>query len=281
MGIEPSVVDFIDRAYKTVLEASVQASKRIMHIYDTNSLNTTQKLDGSLVTHADLVSAKIISEYLHKLGIPIVDEESDIVSYDERKKWKYLWLVDPLDGTYEFVKRSNEFVVNIALIHLGKPIFGAITSPVLKKIIFGGKTFGVFLCDFDNVNNPKTWITLGDKKSRLDNRSIVVISSHTRYNSAEEVLINKLKKHAKLSFIRKGSALKFFDLAKGTADIYPRFAPSMEWDIAAGQAIIEALGGQILNAYTKKTLHYNKKNLLNPDFIVTTKNAIFQFDRLV
>jgi len=260
----------INDVYESVLLATVEASKAIMDVYNSGYARADQKSDGSFVTDADLTSAKIISEHLRLFGFPVVDEESPIVSYDERRSWDTLWLVDPLDGTSEFVKKTGEFVVNIALVHFNRPIFGVIASPVLKKILFGGTSFGVFICDFEHLSEREKWVSITKDNNNFACNSIVVIGSHTFGNNKENALVSQLKKHNDVTYIRRGSALKFFDLAQNNADIYPRFAPSMEWDIAAGQAILETLGGKVVDAYTRKTLTYNKTTLFNPDFIATT-----------
>jgi 3'(2'), 5'-bisphosphate nucleotidase len=254
---------------KIALEACVKASNAIMDIYSKDFESFT-KDDGSPLTKADLASTKIIHKHLDPLGIPITGEESKKFSYNERKTWKNCWCIYPLDGTKEFIKKNGEFAINIAYIENQQSVFGIIASPVQKKILFGGRLFGVYECRFKDIDQSEKWckITSVPKSDKLLN----LIGSRSHGTGPLDLLINDLKYHfEQINFKSKGSSLKFFDLAKGEADIYPRFAPTMEWDIAAGQAIIEALGGEIINQQNQKPLVYNKENLFNPFFVVKTK----------
>lgn len=260
--------------YWTAIKASIEASEKIMEIYE-NGFETEFKNDGSPVTQADLASSSIIDEYLHTTGIPVTGEETVKTSYDERRNWIESWCVDPLDGTKEFVKRNGEFAVNIALIREGSPVFGLIASPVERRLIFGGKETGVFITDFYHSVDPEKWIKLTEP--RTVNSPLMVTCSRSHHSGPVLQFLNQLKEtHEELDFIKKGSSLKFFDLATGRADAYPRFAPTMEWDIAAGQAILEALGGSVVHAQTQEPLRYNKDNLTNPYFIARTK-ALIEF----
>jgi len=262
---------------KDVLCAAVEASEAIMRIYQNESIPVKWKPDGSPVTIADSTSASIILGHLQKSGIPIIDEENLVAPYSERQHWGDVWLVDPLDGTREFIKRSGEFVVNIALVHLGQPIFGLIASPVRRTILLGELKKGAFLLNFSDIYRPTKWKRLMTSNS-IAHRPLVFTRSHAPYNEQELMLIRTLEKQKTIRYIKLGSALKFFDLAQGTADVYPRFAPSMEWDIAAGHAILEALGGQIIEAKTQQVLRYNKRSLINPNFIAKTRHFIQFFD---
>jgi 3'(2'), 5'-bisphosphate nucleotidase len=258
--------------YWTAIKASIEASEKIMEIYE-NGFDTEFKNDGSPVTQADLASSEIIDEYLHTTGIPITGEETVKTPYEVRKTWTESWCVDPLDGTKEFVKKNGEFAINIALIRDEKPIFGLISSPVEQKLIFGGKETGVFLTDFYHATTPEKWIQLTEPQTV--NSPLMVTCSRSHHSGPVLQFLNQLKEtHESLDFIKKGSSLKFFDLATGKADAYPRFAPTMEWDIAAGQAILEALGGSVVHAHTQEPLRYNKDNLTNPYFIARTKALI-------
>lgn len=256
--------------YFKALESSVLASGVIMRIYQTSFLKNF-KSDGSPVTEADTASAEVIVKNLETIGIPIICEEDPNHSYEERKNWRDVWLVDPLDGTKEFIRRNGEFAVNIALVRDGKPVFGLIASPVNQTILFGGVGHGAFITDFTDLNNPDKWKKLTASEI---NSPVVLASSRTPYRGREVELIEAIKRKDAIDYVKKGSALKFFDLAEGTADVYPRFAPTMEWDIAAGQAILESLEGVVLNVETGESLTYNKESLLNPHFIAKTKGFI-------
>lgn len=259
--------------YVKALETSIVASEEIMRIYQT-SFQKKYKPDGSPVTEADTASAEIIVNNLENIGIPIICEEDPEYSYRERKRWKEVWIIDPLDGTKEFIRRNGEFAVNIALVRDGKPVFGLIASPVNQTILFGGMEYGSFVVNFSDIQNPHKWKALEIPEI---NTPIVLTSSRTPYKGREVELIDSIKEKSEIDYIKKGSALKFFDLAEGNADVYPRFAPTMEWDIAAGQAILEPLGGVVLNVDTGEPLIYNKESLLNPYFIAKTKGFINLF----
>lgn len=255
--------------YTIAIKAAVEASHKIMDIYE-HEFDTIIKDDGSPLTKADLASTKIIHKHLEPIGIPITGEETDKMPFSERKNWTECWCVDPLDGTKEFINRNGEFAVNIALLRDGKPVFGLIASPVQKLMYVGGTETGVFKIEFDSIENTTKWETISDPTAIND--PIVMTCSRSHHSGPVIHFINDLKKISPtVEFAKKGSSLKFFDLASGAADAYPRFAPTMEWDIAAGQAILEALGGSVVHAETGLPLCYNKENLTNPYFIAKIK----------
>ncbi|MCE2742080.1 MAG: 3'(2'),5'-bisphosphate nucleotidase CysQ [Fluviicola sp.] len=255
--------------YQKAISASIEASEVIMNFY-SNGFNSQYKSDGSPVTEADFASSKVILKYLEETNIPVLGEESEHQHFDIRKNWTLNWCVDPLDGTKEYIKRNGEFAVNIALIENEIAIFGVIAWPVERKVLFGGKEIGAFIVSFDEIHQSEKWIKLVAQDSI--NSPIVMATSRTPHSGASAEFIESLKKeYSEIDFLKKGSALKFFDLATGSADIYPRFAPTMEWDIAAGQAILEAVGGTVCSVETGKPLTYNKENLFNPFFVAKTK----------
>jgi 3'(2'), 5'-bisphosphate nucleotidase len=255
--------------YQSALRASIEASELIMEYY-THRINSTLKDDGSPVTEADIASSNIIAGILKETGIPIIGEESEIQPFAIRRLWSQNWCVDPLDGTKEYIKRNGEFAVNIALIEKGQPVFGIITSPVNRTVLLGGKDLGAYFFSFDDMENMSLWKKLTPPTK--PNNPLSLVSSRSHFSGYMSTWLLTLKeKYAQINFIRKGSALKFFDLALGAADIYPRFAPTMEWDIASGQAIIEALGGSVLEMDTQLPLTYNKESLYNPFFVVRNK----------
>lgn len=260
--------------YFIAIEAAVEASALIMKFYN-DGFNAEIKPDGSPVTEADLASSKLILQRLQETNLPIMDEESKAANYELRKNWDQYWCVDPLDGTTEYIKRNGEFAVNIALIENQKPVFGVIASPVNREIIFGGGEFGSFYCSFEDFQKENKWRKLSP--SGETNFPLVMISSRSHFSGISLDFVNELKAvFGEVNFITKGSALKFFDLALNRADVYPRFAPTMEWDIAAGQAILEALGGKVVHAQTGNPLVYNKKNLLNPHFVAASRPYILK-----
>ena len=262
----------IPEKYAIAIDAAIQASAIILDIYN-EGFDVEIKNDGSPVTKADLASSKCIIEILSKTGVPVMDEESEKEVYEVRKEWKAFWCVDPLDGTKEYVKRNGEFAVNIAYVENSDAVFGVIASPVNQDLIFGGPEMGAFYASFEDCKSPDSWTKL--KASDKINDPLVLISSRSHYSGISLDFVNTLKeKHGEINFLQKGSALKFFDVALNRADIYPRFAPTMEWDIAAGHAIVNALGGEVLNADTGQTLIYNKEDLTNPHFVVRSKSLI-------
>ncbi len=256
-----------------MLQAAVEASKVIMDFYNSH-FETEIKTDGSPVTQADIASSTCIKQILEKTGIPIIDEETEAIAYDIRKSWTLSWCVDPLDGTKEFIKKNGEFAINIALIENEHPIFGLIAAPVKKEIIIGGKNLGVYIINFESINSPDKWVEIKPES----NKKVSLIGSRSHHSNISLKFIDLLTtKYGKYEMIKKGSALKFFDLAEARATIYPRFAPTMEWDIAAGQAILEELNGKIIDATTYLPLSYNKEDLKNPSFIALTESFVNDF----
>lgn len=259
----------LELKYLKAIEASIAASEKIIEIYN-EGFDSIIKDDGSPLTKADLASTEIIEAILSPFNIPITGEETEKIDYHIRKNWDESWCIDPLDGTKEFISRNGEFAVNIALIKNSAPVFGVIAAPVWKEVIFGSKEIGVYLLSFDDLKNIEKWKKI-EEPTEL-NFPLVLTSSRSHYSGQILEFVQELEMVSdKIEFSKKGSSLKFFDLAQGKADAYARFAPTMEWDIAAGQAILEALGGCVYNADTKEPLLYNKEKLTNPFFIAKTK----------
>lgn len=257
--------------YRIAVQAAIDASHVIMEFY-SRGYNSEYKPDGSPVTEADLASSRLINERLAETGIPVMDEEIVNESYAVRQEWESFWCVDPLDGTKEYIKRNGEFAVNIALVEGEKAVFGVIASPVKKELVFGSRQTGVFFCRFGEFESG-SWQPVNPQEKV--NEPLVMVSSRSHHHGISLDYVHALQRQfGQVDFLQKGSALKFFDLALGRADVYPRFAPTMEWDVAAGQAIIEALDGQIIHAQTGKPLKYNKENLLNPHFIAETSSFL-------
>ena len=252
--------------------ASVKAGEAIMKVY-SNKIDVVYKEDESPLTLADKNANKIINKYLVKSKIPIISEENKILTYEERKNWKQCWIVDPLDGTKEFIKRNGEFTVNIALIKNNKPIIGVIYVPVSKTLYFtsdnSSKSYKAILKTntiiIDEIFNNAVQIFPTQKNNNI----LRIVGSRSHLNDTTKNYISKIEKKNKTRIVSKGSSLKFCLVAEGEAEIYPRFAPTMEWDTAAGQAICEAVGVKVTDVTTNKPLKYNKQNLLNPHFLVT------------
>ena len=256
------------------IQASIEAGKAILKIYDTD-FEVTNKADSSPLTRADLESHDVISRVLEGTGIPILSEEGKDMSYDLRKDWELFWLVDPLDGTKEFVNRNGEFTVNIALISGPFPIAGVIYIPVSDELYIGMENQGSY--KFRQVKKTIyeasslfQFMETGQKLPEdTPGRPYTVVGSRSHMSAETEAFIDELRaKHDPLEFSSRGSSLKLCMVAEGKADIYPRFAPTMEWDTAAGQAIAECSGAGVVEALTRERLRYNKEDLLNPWFIV-------------
>ena len=242
-----------------------KAGNKIMKIY-YQDFDVDYKKDNSPLTKADIKSNEIITESLKDLypEIPILSEENKEIPNNIRKNWEYFWLIDPLDGTKEFIKKNGEFTVNIALIYKNIPILGVVYAPALNLLYYAQKDRGAYKQE-ENKYLQKLPIY---NHSNNDILKIIVSKSH--YNQETREFVNNLKKQYKnIEFINIGSSLKFCLIAEGKADIYPRIAPTMEWDTAAGQAVVEESKGRITKYKTKESMRYNKQNLLNPYFITS------------
>jgi 3'(2'), 5'-bisphosphate nucleotidase len=238
-------------------KASLKAGDAIMRIYETEDFSIEHKKDDSPLTKADKEAHLVIMSFLEGTDIPVLSEEGRDIPYEERRTWEYLWIVDPLDGTKEFIKRNGEFTVNIALVENGHPILGVVYVPVTKKLYFGGLNLGAFM-------KYQTVFTQLNKAKVIDKKKpgIRVVASRSHLNEETQVFLGGLNAP---EIVSMGSSLKFMMLAEEKADIYPRFAPTMEWDTAASHAILRELNFKVLDEHSNP-LVYNKKNLLNPYF---------------
>ena len=256
------------------IQAAIQAGERIKEIYDkfddiTNTNYTTStivsyKSDNSPLTLADKEANRIIEKHLIPLGLPILSEEGEITPYSERKNWNKFWLVNPLDGTREFVKRNGNFTVNIALMENNKPSLGIIYVPVTKILYVGEIGKGAYKQDLNQKNTVENIEKIPIQVSKKSNQDgIIAFKSRSHSNSKDN---NYLDAFNVKEIRKKGSSVKFCLLAEGIADLYYRNGTTMEWDTAAGEAILKSAGGVILNAETNVELNYNKKNLENPPF---------------
>ena len=270
-----------DKLILTTILAAKRAGEAILEVYGSD-FEVEQKDDKSPLTLADKRSHEIIMDVLgqtitvNNSTVPVLSEEGKEIPYDERKKWEYFWLVDPLDGTKEFVKRNGEFTVNIALIHKHKPILGIIYIPVKDVFYFAAINFGTYKLESSEIVTGDLSIKeLIDKSQRLprsnnDKTSLTVVGSRSHTSEEFSEFIRRLnEKYENVEFISAGSSLKLCLVAEGKADIYPRFGPTMEWDTAAGQAIAEQAKCTVMDTQTNEPLSYNKNNLLNPFFIVS------------
>lgn len=259
----------LENYLEVAVKASLDASKEILEVYNS-AFSLEQKEDKSPLTEADLRSHKAIVSYLDKTPIPVLSEEGREIDFNERSKWNYLWVVDPLDGTKEFIKRNGEFTVNIALVKSGKPLLGVIHVPVSDELYIGIEDLGAFKIKGEDYKDLKSLFQKENKIPNKENRKYTVVGSRSHMSSETEEFISiKKAEKGQVDILSKGSSLKLCMLAEGKADDYPRFAPTMEWDTAAGHAILSAAGGKVINWRTKEDLDYNKENLLNEWFLAT------------
>lgn len=261
------IIQLIDKAINAALLAGI----KIREVYSSPDFDVQVKDDRTPVTLADRYAHDEILKALESTQLPVLSEEGIHLSYSERKKWDLFWLVDPLDGTKEFIKRNDEFTVNIALIQKNEPIAGVIYAPVTGELYIGIPGIGAF-----KLFNPSKDCTfqimqlLGIKlPEKLKSDEFVVAVSRSHMNrETEEYIENLRREHELFRLIRKGSSLKICMVAEGTADIYPKIGKTMEWDTAAGHAIVKAAGKNIFLPDLMTELTYNKEDLQNPHFIV-------------
>jgi len=243
----------------TAIHAAEEASKEILDVYHSDDFQAEVKGDNSPLTIADKRAHHKIADILASTQLPILSEEGRQIPYVERKDWEYFWMVDPLDGTKEFLKRNGEFTVNIALIHKGKPVLGVVAVPATGEV-------------FSGVIGEGAWLKKNGQETKLDTHKAAdltatglrVVASRSHMNEETQQFIDKLKDP---SLVSSGSSLKFMLLINGKADVYPRYAPTMEWDTAAAHAVVNSVGVKVFQSNTNEELVYNKENLLNPYFL--------------
>lgn len=265
---------------ESVVEVAWQAGEEILQIYHSKKFDEQieRKDDNSPLTQADMVAHSVIERELNQLDpeIPVISEESSsIISHAERQAFQRHWLVDPLDGTKEFLKRNGEFTVNIALIEGGFPVWGVIYAPTQEVTYLGNqKTGAARILGRDRASKQpisSQTFNQGDDRKEI---KFIVSRSHTeeiveRYLSSVQAQLQEASEFQIHSFqrISRGSSLKFCALAEGEAELYPRFGPTSEWDTAAGQAIVESAGGVVVNFFGERFRYNDKESLLNPSFI--------------
>jgi 3'(2'), 5'-bisphosphate nucleotidase len=279
-------MDYANRYLLRIIQASVTAGEAILEVYDTD-FDVQEKEDRSPLTLADQRSHEVINRSLVQTQIPVLSEEGRHIDYSQRKSWELLWIVDPLDGTKEFIKRNGEFTVNIALVHQHEPVLGVVYVPVHKRLYFGARQLGAYRLEGGYVDRLKhigpdispegsgqileetlsASVALPDQPTH--NRPYTIIGSRSHGTAEVDAFIERQRqKHGDVNFISAGSSLKFCLVAEGRADVYPRLGPTMEWDTAAGQAVVESAGGRVIEFNSRQQLRYNRPELLNPFFLV-------------
>ena len=288
-----------DKLLVYYLNVALIAAKRggdaILSVYH-GDIHVTYKEDNTPLTLADRRAHNAILEHLEMepaRQIPILSEEGTEIPYGERKRWENFWLVDPLDGTKEFVKRRNEFSVNIALIQESTPVLGVVFAPAVDALYFAARGFGSYKLDGPEIikelerdigkgRRDTTWLAgLIDSAKKLPihgladriGTGLTLVGSRSHGTKSLTDFANSMRRqYGEVELIPAGSALKFCLVAEGSADLYPRFGPTMEWDTGAGHCIVEQSGGAVLRMYEETPLVYNKKDLHNPDFVCLGKH---------
>ncbi|MCF8078245.1 MAG: 3'(2'),5'-bisphosphate nucleotidase CysQ [Desulfobacterales bacterium] len=269
-------------------KTALAAGREILKIYETG-FSVEEKADGSPLTQADRCAHEIIQAALFDTGLPLLSEEGRDIAYDQRKAWHRFWLVDPLDGTKEFIHRRGEFTVNIALIENGRPVLGVVYLPTTGALYAAARGLGAWRLDRKQLSilealsqelpRKSAWSKIAGDAGRLPlprraQRPFTIIGSRSHGTEAVSAYVQRQEKeHGQVDFISAGSSLKFCRVAEGAADVYPRFGPTMEWDTAAGQAVAEAAGAEVVEAESGRPLVYNKPDLKNPWFIVRRKDG--------
>ena len=246
----------------SLAEAERKAGAAILTVYGSSAVQVDRKADASPVTEADRIAHEILADHLARTSdFPVLSEEGRDIPYEERRHWETFWLLDPLDGTKEFISRNGEFTVNVALIHRGQPVMGAIYAPVKNLLYTAIKGGGAYR----TAQGAAVRLPVDQQR-----KGFMVVGSRSHASPAFEAYVLKLKaRHDDLVLITAGSSLKFCLVAEGAADVYPRLGTTMEWDTAAGQLIVEEAGGRVAEAASGRPLRYNKADLRNHHFIVT------------
>ena len=256
---------------KTAINSSIKGGEAIMQVYNSD-FEVENKSDNSPLTIADKNCNEVIEHFLKKTNLPVLSEEGASIDFAERKKWKYFWLVDPLDGTKEFIKRNGEFTVNIAMIFEGEPIMGVIYVPVKQHLYFAMDGIGSYKIKINSfVENIDDLVLSAARLPIINDRNnYVIVGSRSHMTKETEVFFEeKKKKYDNIEVLSVGSSLKLCMVAEGRADVYPRYAPTMEWDTGAGHAIAKFAGFSVTQHNSSNDVVYNKKDLLNPWFLVS------------
>ncbi|WP_107841038.1 3'(2'),5'-bisphosphate nucleotidase CysQ [Metasolibacillus meyeri] len=260
------------------IHIAFKAGQEILNVYNSETVRVELKHDESPLTIADkkahhVIYTQLVNNYPH---IPVISEEGELLDYAERSKWNAVWLVDPLDGTKEFIKRNGEFTVNIGLIENGTPVLGVIYCPVLDTMYFASSEIGSYKLtncteNLQKIASENTLLTIARKLPFETTReSFAIAVSRSHFSGETEAYIQKMRvQHPHVELITSGSSIKMCLVAEGKVNVYPRLSYSMEWDTAAGEAIVKYSGGQVLDASTNEPMLYNKKHLKNPFHIVT------------
>lgn len=267
----------IDSSLIQAVRASLKAGKAIMEFYNS-SFKVEYKADSSPLTSADNAAHQIILSVLSQTGIPVLSEEGKDIPFEIRKDWEFLWVVDPLDGTKEFINHNGEFTVNIALIQDGKPVAGVIFVPVSGFLYYGDLSHGAYRLEIHDTERIELMdlhvlISISQPLPVKIERPVTLMGSRSHQTTENSDFINRIsEKFEQINVVNAGSSLKFCRIAEGAADIYPRLGTTMEWDTAAGDAICRSVGAKVMIYNTDNELRYNKQELYNPWFLALARN---------
>ncbi len=265
-----------------IIKIAKSAGAAVLQVYEKEDFGVETKADNSPLTEADLAAHEIIISGLNELapGVPILSEESEDIPYATRKKWQRYFLVDPLDGTKEFISRNGEFTVNIALIEEGIPVLGVVFVPV-SDVTYAGQQLDTRIAFVERSGSRRDIATRNLPRRLRNNETLTVVASRRHGGEALQRCVDVLQeKFADVELINMGSSLKLCLVAEGKADLYPRLAPTAEWDTAAAQAVVEAAGGSVVDN-NLRPLHYNsKESILNPFFYVIGDKS-FAWDEIL
>jgi 3'(2'), 5'-bisphosphate nucleotidase len=261
---------------QTAITAALEAGKTIMEIYNSGDFGVNFKSDASPLTRADIAANTLIKKHLEESNIPILSEEGELIPFEIRRNLSHYWMVDPIDGTKEFIKRNGQFTVNIALITQGIASMGVIYVPATGVLYFGEESIGSF-----KVSVPSSVVSIEDLflnalklPFAIERPSFKVVTSGSHPSMEALQFIENLKAtHNEVTVIFKGSSLKFCLVAEGSFDCYPRFSPTMQWDVAAGQAIAKYAGVEVYDLVTQSEMRYDREELVNNSFIVRRANS--------
>lgn len=242
-----------------VAELASRAGEAVLEVY-AGDFEVQTKEDESPLTQADLASERLILEGLRELtpDVPVLAEESEALPFEERAGWQLAWLVDPLDGTKEFVKRNGEFTINIAMIEDGNPVLGVVHAPVLGVTYLASRGQGAYRRDAEGETRLAV--------QAPSDGELRIVMSRSHANEATQRFLERAGRNYRVSAVSKGSALKMCLVAAGNAHVYPRLGPTMEWDVAAAQCVVEEAGGQLVTM-DGKPMRFNRANLLNGSFL--------------
>jgi len=245
-----------------VAQITQRAGAAILSVYESEDFGVEHKADDSPLTRADKAANDVIEAGLQALDFqaPVISEESEAPTYEARSGYDRFWLVDPLDGTKEFIKRNGDFTVNIALIENGKPVLGAVFVPVTNETFYAAEGKGAWEINLE-TGNPSRILAAA---FTLQDVNLRIVASRSHLNEATKTFMERFDRP---EVVQRGSSLKIMELARGNAHVYPRLGPTMEWDTGAAHAILLEAGGKLVDDTTGKELHYNKESLLNPHFI--------------